>query len=65
MPTYLQTTKSNVRAALAQGHTPVSQGCGMFRCTTCNMTDYLDTDANARWFEPCPTPTLMPSSSPR
>lgn len=58
MATYLQVTKHNIRIARGKGHAPVSQGCGFFRCTHCNLSAYLDTDADSRWFESCPTPTV-------
>ena len=61
MPTYCQTTKHNVRVAKSHGHTPVSSGCGLFRCTTCNLSAYLDTEADSRWFETCPGPTSQPT----
>lgn len=64
MPTYLQTTKNNIRAAMAVGHSPVSSGCGMFRCTTCGLSAYLDTDSDSRWFEPCPAPAALSPCRP-
>lgn len=65
MPTYLQTTKSNIQAAKQHGHSPVSSGCGSFRCQKCNLSAYLDTEADPRWFEACPGPSHSNSEAPR
>lgn len=32
----------HVSTARKYGHEPVSQGCAMFRCTNCDIQDFLD-----------------------
>lgn len=65
MSTYLQTTKANIRRAQEHGHSPVSGGCGMFRCQKCNLSAYLDTEPDTRWFKPCAPVTFTSATAIR
>lgn len=53
-PRYPDPVEADVQAAERQGHQPLSQGCGMFRCGRCNVRGYLDNAGELGAFgDPC------------
>jgi hypothetical protein len=45
--------RDNVRAAEANDHKIVGQGCAMFRCTECNVYGFMDTDLPTKFRSRC------------
>jgi hypothetical protein len=61
---YPRHVQGNVNAATAMGHAVVSQGCGMFRCTRCEVRGYLDEGPDKRLIEQSCAPSPAPADVP-